>query len=98
MRQVQLLHTIMQNMHLDLRKLDLNLLLVFNALYHQRSVTAAAHALALSPSALSHALARLRQALGDELFVRLDNQMQPTLRAEQIASTVSAALAPSMAR
>jgi len=93
MRQVQLLHTIMQNMHLDLRKLDLNLLLVFNALYHQRSVTAAAHELALSPSALSHALARLRQALGDELFVRLDNQMQPTLRAEQIASTVSAALA-----
>lgn len=93
MRQVQLLQTIMQNMHLDLRKLDLNLLLVFNALYQQRSVTAAAHELALSPSALSHALARLRQALGDELFVRLDNQMQPTLRADQIAAPISAALA-----
>lgn len=93
MRQVQLLQTIMQNMHLDLRKLDLNLLLVFNALYQQRSVTVAAHELALSPSALSHALARLRQALGDELFVRLDNQMQPTLRADQIAAPISAALA-----
>ncbi|BBB62704.1 transcriptional regulator [Undibacterium sp. KW1] len=93
MRQVQLLQTIMQNMHLDLRKLDLNLLLVFNALYQQRSVTAAAHELALSPSALSHALARLRTALGDELFVRLDNQMQPTLRADQIAEPISTALA-----
>ncbi|WP_162062069.1 LysR family transcriptional regulator [Undibacterium sp. KW1] len=80
-------------MHLDLRKLDLNLLLVFNALYQQRSVTAAAHELALSPSALSHALARLRTALGDELFVRLDNQMQPTLRADQIAEPISTALA-----
>ncbi|MFZ6779794.1 LysR family transcriptional regulator [Undibacterium sp. Ji83W] len=80
-------------MHLDLRKLDFNLLLVFNALYQQRSVTAAAHELALSPSALSHALARLRQALSDELFVRLDNQMQPTLRADQIAVPISTALA-----
>lgn len=93
MRQVQLLQTIMHNMHLDLRKLDLNLLLVFNALYQQKSVTAAAHELALSPSALSHALARLRSALGDELFVRLDNQMQPTLRADQIAEPISTALA-----
>ncbi|MFZ6679319.1 LysR family transcriptional regulator [Undibacterium sp. Tian12W] len=80
-------------MHLDLRKLDLNLLLVFNALYQQRSVTSAAHELALSPSAVSHALARLRTALGDELFVRLDNQMQPTLRADQIAEPISSALA-----
>ncbi len=93
MRQVQLLQTIMHNMHLDLRKLDLNLLLVFHALFVHRSVTTAANELALSPSALSHALARLRQALGDDLFVRLDNQMQPTLRAEQIAEPVSQALA-----
>lgn len=83
----------MHDMHLDLRKLDLNLLLVFHALFIHRSVTAAAQALSLSPSALSHALARLRDAIGDELFVRLDNQMQPTLRAEQIAETVSQALA-----
>ena len=92
MRQVQLPHTTMHSMHLELRKLDLNLLLVFHALFCHRSVTAAAHELALSPSALSHALARLRQALGDDLFVRIDNQMQPTLRAEQIAGPVSQAL------
>ncbi|OXH87618.1 hypothetical protein CA830_22580, partial [Burkholderia multivorans] len=47
-------------MHRDLRRLDLNLLLVFDALYRHRSVAAAAHELAMSPSALSHALARLR--------------------------------------
>lgn len=82
----------MNNMHLDLRKLDLNLLLVFNALYQKKSVTAAANELAMSPSALSHALTRLRLALGDELFVRLGNQMQATLRAEQIAAPISLAL------
>ncbi|MFZ6748798.1 LysR family transcriptional regulator [Undibacterium sp. Ren11W] len=92
MQQVQLIHSIMNNLHLDLRKLDLNLLLVFNALYQQKSVTAAANELAMSPSALSHALTRLRLSLGDELFVRLGNQMQATLRAEQIAAPISQAL------
>ncbi|WP_098552838.1 MULTISPECIES: LysR family transcriptional regulator [Burkholderia] len=79
-------------MHPDLRRLDLNLLLVFDALYRHRSVAAAAHELAMSPSALSHALARLRDAIGDALFVRLGNEMQPTVRADDIAAWAGDAL------
>jgi len=79
-------------MHMSLRKIDLNLLLVFDALYRNRSVTIAADELAMSPSACSHALSRLRQALSDELFVRYDSAMQPTAQAEQLAGAVSEAL------
>lgn len=57
---MQVFHPDLNMMHPDLRRLDLNLLLVFDALYRHRSVAAAAHELALSPSTLSHALARLR--------------------------------------
>ena len=79
-------------MHLNLRRIDLNLLLVFDALYRHRSVTAAAEELAMSPSACSHALARLRQALADELFVRYGSAMQPTAQAEQLSESVEEAL------
>lgn len=79
-------------MHPALRRLDLNLLLVFDALFRHRSVTTAANEIAISPSAMSHALARLRDALGDELFVRFGNEMQPTVRAEDMAGFVGEAL------
>jgi len=79
-------------MHRELRRLDLNLLLAFDAVLRHRSVTAAADELAISPSALSHALTRLRCALGDELFLRIGNAMQPTAYAERMAGPVSAAL------
>lgn len=79
-------------MHSHLRRLDLNLLPVFDALFRLRSVTGAASELSMSASAFSHALARLRQSLGDELFVRQGNRMQPTVRAEQIATPVAGAL------
>jgi DNA-binding transcriptional LysR family regulator len=82
----------MRLMHSILRRLDLNLLPVFDALLRLRSVSAAANELAMSASALSHALARLRLALGDELFVRQGNRMRPTVRAEQMAAPVRAAL------
>ena len=82
----------MHAMHLNLRRLDLNLLLVFDSLYRHRSVTAAAEELAMSPSACSHALARLRQALCDELFVRQGSAMQPTAQAEQLSAAVDQAL------
>lgn len=77
---------------MDLRRLDLNLLLLFDTLYRERSVTAAAGMLALSPSAVSHALARLRQALGDELFLRSGTSMLPTAMAERIAPGIRQAL------
>jgi len=78
---------------MDLHRVDLNLLLLFDALYQQRSVGQAAEQLCLSQSACSHALARLRKALDDELFVRVNNTMVPTARAERLAVPVSKALA-----
>lgn len=80
-------------MHDRLRRVDLNLLLVFDALCRHKSVVGAANELAMSPSAVSHALARLRSTLSDELFVRYGNAMQPTARAEQMAATVTKTLA-----
>lgn len=79
-------------MHPLLRRLDLNLLLVFNALLRHQSVSGAADDLAMSPSALSHALSRLRHSLGDELFVRIGNAMLPTTYAETLAEPISVAL------
>ncbi|BCQ35150.1 LysR family transcriptional regulator [Erwinia rhapontici] len=75
-------------MHLNLRSLDLNLLLVFDAVYRHQSVTRAASELALSNSAISHALGRLRRYCDDELFYRVGHQMQPTLFASDLAVTV----------
>jgi len=51
----------MNTIHSELRKLDLNLLLVFEALFRQGSVTQASNELCMSASAVSHALARLRR-------------------------------------
>jgi DNA-binding transcriptional LysR family regulator len=65
--------------------LDLNLLRVFDTLIEERSVTRAGERLGLSQSAISHALNRLRYVLGDELFVRGPDGMQPTARATEIA-------------
>lgn len=89
---LHLLHLILNTMHDKLRRIDLNLLLVFDALCRHRSVVAAANELAMSPSAVSHALARLRSALSDELFVRFGSAMQPTARAEQMAASVAESL------
>jgi DNA-binding transcriptional LysR family regulator len=86
-------HASVHIMHDALRRLDLNLLLVFDALFRHRSVSAAADDLALSPSACSHALSRLRVAMSDELFLRYESAMQPTALAQEIAASVSQALA-----
>ncbi len=86
------IQAVMHAMHSTLRRLDLNLLLVFDALYRRRSVTLAADELAMSPSACSHALSRLRDALADELFVRTGSAMQPTAQAERMAGGVAQAL------
>ncbi|MDH4555120.1 LysR family transcriptional regulator [Pseudomonas sp. BN417] len=79
-------------MHSVLRRLDLNLLLVFDALYRHRSVTTAAAEVAISASAFSHALGRLREALNDELFIRQGNRMHPTHRAELLVEPLTIAL------
>jgi Bacterial regulatory helix-turn-helix protein, lysR family len=62
----------------QIRRIDLNLFWVFDAIMHHRSVTKAAQALSITPSAVSHALNRLRQMIGDELFFPSALGMQPT--------------------
>src|ERR1700757_2267336 len=75
-----------------LGNLDLNLLMVFDAVMRERSVVRAADALAISQPAVSHALNRLRHALEDKLFIRTPTGMLPTPRAEQLALPVRKAL------
>jgi DNA-binding transcriptional LysR family regulator len=76
----------------DLAALDLNLLVAFDALYAERSVTRAGRRLGLSQPATSGALARLREMLGDELFVRSKDGLLPTERCEELAAPVAKAL------
>lgn len=68
--------------------LDLNLLSIFDALYDLRSVTRTARRLNLTQSAVSHALRRLRLAVGDPLFLRSGGTLQPTTRAHDMAPGV----------
>lgn len=78
---------------MHLASLDLNLLRLFDVLLEERSVTRAGARLGLTPSAVSHALNRLRYHLGDELFRRDAQGMQPTRRALEIGPSLHAALA-----
>ena len=76
----------------SLKGLDLNLLLVLEALYETRSVSRAGQRLGLSQSATSHALARLREACRDELFLRGPTGMTPTPVANRIFPEIHRAL------
>ncbi len=77
-------------MHLS--RIDLNLFVVFEAIYSEGSITRAAQVLHLTQPAVSHALARLRDSLQDELFVRSQRGMTPTPLAQQIIGPVRASL------
>jgi DNA-binding transcriptional LysR family regulator len=76
----------------SLRSFDLNLLVLFDALYRERQLSSAAAALGLSQPAASQALSRLRDSMGDPLFVRRGRGMEPTPLAEDLAPTVRDAL------
>lgn len=76
----------------ELSQLDLNLLRVFDAVARERHVTRAAQRLNLSQPAVSNALARLRAALGDELFLRRPGGVEPTALASALAGPVADAL------
>lgn len=67
------------------QQLDLNLLKIFEALYQERNMSRAAQRLHLTPSAVSHAIKRLRTQLADPLFSRQGNMMQPTALCESLA-------------
>jgi DNA-binding transcriptional LysR family regulator len=75
------------------RSLDLNLLRVLDAVMAEGSLTRAAAVLAMTQPAVSHALKRLREALGQELFVRTAHGMRPTPQAEALWPHVRMALA-----
>jgi DNA-binding transcriptional LysR family regulator len=77
----------------NLSSVDLNLLVVLDALLAEGSVTAAAKRVRLSQPALSNALARLRHAIGDPLFVRSGRSLVATPRARELAVPVRRALA-----
>jgi hypothetical protein len=72
----------------QLRLMDLNLFRVFDAMMLHRSVRKASQTLSVTPSEVSHALGRLRQSIGDELFISTESGMQPTRRALELASAV----------
>jgi LysR family transcriptional activator of mexEF-oprN operon len=72
----------------DFRNFDLNLLLTFRALLEERSVTRAAQRLFLGQPAVSGALKRLREAFGDDLFVRTSRGIAPTLRALELGQQI----------
>lgn len=74
---------------MNFRQLDLNLLRVLCAVYRSGSVTEAGRALALSQPATSNALARLRRAFDDALFVRSPSGLHPTRLAQRIAPAVT---------
>lgn len=71
---------------------DISLLRVFHAVMEERNVTAAAQRLGQSQSTVSAALARLRIALGDDLFLRARYGVEPTEKALQIAPDIAAGL------
>ncbi|MFW9080234.1 LysR family transcriptional regulator [Pseudomonas sp. P2757] len=77
----------------DLRRIDLNLLVILDALLSEQHVTRAAERLHLSQPAVSHALARLRDLLGDPLLVRAGATLAPTARALELVAPLAEALA-----
>ncbi|MGL5836173.1 MAG: LysR family transcriptional regulator [Waterburya sp.] len=77
---------------IKLAQIDLNLLVAFEALFKERSVTLAAQRLYLGQPATSAALGRLRTLFNDELFIRVGREMRPTAKAQMIAPGIFAAL------
>jgi DNA-binding transcriptional LysR family regulator len=77
---------------MDLAGIDLNLLVVFDALMAERHVTRAGERIGLSQPAVSAALNRLRHLLKDDLFIRRADRMQPTRKAQELAVPLRQAL------
>ena len=76
----------------SLRDIDLNLLVILDVLLQERSVSRSSERLHITPSAVSHALKRLRTLFDDELLVRNGRQMAPTTRARELSDALPRAL------
>jgi DNA-binding transcriptional LysR family regulator len=72
----------------NLAVVDLNLLVVFEALLIERSVSRAARRLGLAQPSVSNALNRLRVLLADDVFIRTPQEMRPTTRALELAEPI----------
>jgi DNA-binding transcriptional LysR family regulator len=77
---------------MDLQRIDLNLMVAFEALMADRSVSAAARRLGVSQPAMSSTLARLRALFDDALLVRSGQVMLPTVRALRLEAQIGEAL------
>lgn len=77
---------------LDLKRLDLNLLLIFEAVFRTGSVSRAATQLSMSQPTVSNALNRLRAQFDDKLFIRFERGVRPTPLAEALEPSISNAL------
>ena len=77
-------------MHIS--RIDLNLFVVLDTIYAEGNITRAAKALSLTQPAVSHALARLRELLGDPLFIRQGSKMLPTPMTRSLIGPVRQAL------
>ena len=77
---------------MNLAGIDLNLLVVFDALMQERSVTRAGRRIGMTQPAVSNALNRLRHLLKDDLFLRGPKGMRPTPRAVELAGPIRQAL------
>lgn len=77
----------------DLSRIDLNLLVLFEAVLEEGHVGRAAARMNLTPSAISHGLGRLRRLLNDPLFLRTPKGVVPTARAAELAGPVAEILA-----
>jgi len=78
----------MKDAHQALERLDLNLLVVFDALLRERSVTRAGKSLGLTQSAISHSLTRLRAYFDDPLFVKNSRGIAPTAKGDELAPVI----------
>ncbi|MEM6666392.1 MAG: LysR family transcriptional regulator [Pseudomonadota bacterium] len=76
----------------QLRRIDFTLLMIFSSVMEHRQLTAAAGSLGLTQSALSHALRRLRDLVGEDLFIRRQLGVEPTEKAYQLIGPVDAIL------
>lgn len=77
---------------MDLKDIDLNLLVIFQQLLQERRVSTVATNLGLTQPTISNALNRLRQQLNDDLFLRTSKGMEPTAYAMQLAEPIGYAL------
>ena len=76
----------------ELSRIDLNLLISFQVLLEERSVSRAAERLYITQPAMSKTLSRLRQTFDDPLFIRSSHGMQPTPRAQELAGNLGGIL------